>query len=263
MAGRFSNLEFEQSVEPQSAAKPQSRGEPLPDAQHYMLRAREESSWGAYEPALRLYTRALNEDRAMIPAWVGQVQMLVQLGEVHEARVWADKALELFRDNGELLAAKAQACARLEDRTAALACSDGSLRAAGSSPWRWIARGEVLLAKKQKHAEECFQRAIAEPAADWLDRVVIATVFLYYRRATNALFYLKKSLELEPAHGYTWYLLGECQTALGMNGPASDSYSKCLELRADFRPANNALDQIGGNGIIGVLRGWVRRWRHQ
>ena len=39
--------------------------------------------------ALQLYTRALGQNRAVIPAWVGQVQMLVELGEYHEARLWA------------------------------------------------------------------------------------------------------------------------------------------------------------------------------
>jgi hypothetical protein len=60
------------------------------------------------------------------------VQMLVMLGEHREARLWADKALELFSNNGELLAAKAQACARLSDRRASFAWA-GPGRSAPSS----------------------------------------------------------------------------------------------------------------------------------
>ena len=131
--------------------------------------ANQEYQWGRFEPALRLYTRALQEQRTMIPAWVGQVQMLVQLDECHEAHVWCDKGLELFRNNGELLAAKAQACTRLNDLKSAFACSDASLAAPGSSPWRWIARGEVLLARRHKLVAECFQKAVVEAATDWFD----------------------------------------------------------------------------------------------
>ena len=67
--------------------------------------------------------------RRHVPAWVGQVQMLVELGELHEADLWADKALELFRDNGELPSAKAVARARLGRAADALQCSDAGLRA--------------------------------------------------------------------------------------------------------------------------------------
>ena len=140
MSGRFANLEFgdeqHDSLEAQQGERTMERS-----AKEFLSRADEEYRWGSFDKALRLYTRALHEDRAAIPAWVGQVQMLVQLDECHEANVWSDKALELFRNNSELLAAKAQACARLHDHKTGLACSDASLQASGSSPWRWIVRG--------------------------------------------------------------------------------------------------------------------------
>src|SRR5262249_50249458 len=149
---------------------------PSTNDRELLAKAHEEHHWGQFEPALRLYTRSLEANRGLIPAWVGQVQMLVQLEELHEARLWSDKALELFRNNGELLAAKAQACARLKDTKAAIACSDGALAVPGSSPWRWIARGEVLLATGQRQSEDCFRKALLEPAADWFDRVFIARI---------------------------------------------------------------------------------------
>ena len=56
---------------------------------------------------LRFYSRALEEDKTLIVGWVGQVQMLVQLGELKEAETWARKALELYPNNPELLAGRA------------------------------------------------------------------------------------------------------------------------------------------------------------
>ena len=161
MDGRFTNLEFEDHED--DSSKVSKHGKTKENiTSNFVSQAETEYRWGRFESALRLYTRALRDDRTVVPAWVGQVQMLVQLGEHHEARVWSDKALEIFHDNGELLSAKAQACVRMADTKSALACSDKALQTPGHSPWRWIVRGEILLAKKEKRSESCFEKAIAE-----------------------------------------------------------------------------------------------------
>ena len=261
MPGRFANLEFNDERRETSRTHEET---PVHEkaVTDYLVRAQEEYRWGRFEPALRFYTRALREDRSAIPAWVGQVQMLVQLGEFHEARVWSDKALELFRDNGELLAAKAQACVRLSDRRTAMACSDASLQAPGSSSWRWIVRGEALLAEKQSHHEECFQKALAEPKAKWFDRVVISRIYAYYHRFTNAMCYLKEAIEQEPTHGYAWFELGNCQRALALESAARKSYERCLEFRPDYREAQQALLELQARTpLVEWLRGLFRRWR--
>jgi len=239
MAGRFSHLEF--SPEDERRHQPRSEGVAKASAEQYLQSADEAHRWGDFELALRLHTRCLKENRAMIPAWVGQVQMLVQLAEYHEARLWADKALELFRNNGELMAAKAQACARGSDFRAAYACNDAAMAAPGSSPWRWQVRGEILLARKEPRHVDCFEKSLIEPSADWFDRIVIARICLFYHQATAALRWTQQAVELKPEHAYNWFMLGQCQRELGWSAPAMQSYKRCLELRADFRPARMAL----------------------
>ena len=243
MPGRFANLEFRE--EPQNGrvvfgTQPTAAY----DAREYLTQAHDAYRWGRFETALRLYTRCLEHERAVIPAWVGQVQMLVQLGEHHEARLWSDKALELFRDNGEVLAAKAQAWTRLRDFRAGYACSDAALQTPGSSPWRWQARGEVLLAQGQHRFRDCFEKALAEPQADWFDRVIIARIYVYYQRTLNALECLKAAAELEPTHGYVWFEMGNCQAALAMTSAARASYARCRELRRDYVEARRAVEAL-------------------
>ncbi len=263
MAGRFANLEFNDEHHGHLESS-ETLGSTERTASDLLADADDEYRWGRFETALRLYTRSLHEDRTAIPAWVGQVQMLVRLDECHEARVWSDKALELFRSNGELLAAKAQACTRLSDFKVGLACSDASLQAAGSSPWRWIVRGETLLAKGQKHHEECFERALTEPASDWFDRIVIASIYRFYDRVTNALCYVQQALEVEPGRGYIWYEMGNCQVALGLGTAAQTSYRRCLELRADYAEAERAMtDLSAGRSLSARIRGVWRRWRRR
>ena len=93
----------------------------------WLAQADQQRRVGHYESALRLYSRALEDDKALVAGWLGQVQMLVQLEEYPEAELWARKALELFPNNGELLAGRAQAVVRLGDHKQAMLLSDGAI----------------------------------------------------------------------------------------------------------------------------------------
>jgi tetratricopeptide (TPR) repeat protein len=261
MPGRFANLEFQSPrEEPRQPVVGSQAGASL--AAELGARAKDAERWGRFEDALRLYTRVLREDRRQVAAWVGQVQMLVELDECREARVWADKSLELFQNHGDLLAAKAQAVVRLKDQDQALALSDAALAAEGDTPGRWRVRGEVLLARGQRFAGDCFEKAVAHPAADWFEQVVVARVYAYYGRMTNALLHIRAALQLEPAHGYTWLLQGQYQETLGQLAPARDSYAHALDLRPAWEPATQALEALDHGGHWGRrLRGWLRRWR--
>lgn len=262
MPGRFSNLEFDDESRARQRETPQARVEER-DKPDLLSRAHEEHRSGQFESALRLYTRCLQQDRKLVPAWVGQVQMLVALGEHHEARIWSDKALELFRNNGELLAAKAQACVRLNDLPTAYRCSDASLQMPGSSPWRWEVRGELLVAHGKKQFETCFQTALTEPAADWFDRVIIARMLVFHHRVAAAVHYLQQALELEPVHAPTWLELGQCQAALGLMAAARSSYDRCLELRPDYAAARQERNSLDWVSPLAWLRGLWHRWRRR
>ena len=72
----------------------------------WLAQADQQRRVGHYESALRLYSRALEDDKALVVGWLGQIQMLVQLEEYPEAELWARKALELFPNNGDLLAGR-------------------------------------------------------------------------------------------------------------------------------------------------------------
>src|SRR5207249_4777794 len=80
---------------------------------------------------LRYWSRALEFDPNVQTGWVGQVRMLIELGELEEARLWADKGLDVHRDDAELLAANAIATARLGDAAKALGFCDLALKKKG------------------------------------------------------------------------------------------------------------------------------------
>jgi tetratricopeptide (TPR) repeat protein len=241
MNGRFTRLEFDDESRHKQVSQQGAAGVPLRTAAHDMLDADTAYRAGLFDPALQSYTRALKNNRALIPAWVGQVQMLVELAEYREARLWSDKALELFRNNGDLLAAKSRACFRQRDRAAAISCSDASLESPGSSPQRWQARGEIMLQRSAARARDCFERSFTDPGADWFDRTIVARVYLFYDEAARAIEYARAATQMQPAHAYCWYILGQCQESIGWSGEAAVSYSRCLELDQGHKPAGAAL----------------------
>lgn len=259
MNGRFSRLELGRP-EAETQTPTSVRGEQVRGADHYLAEAQRSYRRGDFEPALQLYTRALREDRSRVVAWVGQVQMLVQLGEFAEARLWSDKALELFRNNGELLSGKAQACLRQPDSRAAHVCSDASIQSPGSSPYRWIARGEVMLGTAAPRARDCFEKALAEQGADWFDAIVVARVYLFHRKVGAAAEFITRATTQAPTEPYAWFVRAEVMNTFGNIDQARDACARAVELDPKdqrSRQLRTRLDHTGpGAGVFRKMKGW-------
>src|SRR6266566_3241937 len=116
---RFVNLEFDGESEDRWQQQPAS----VKDESFYATAARTAFENGNFESALRLYSKVLEFNPQNANAWTGQVRMLIELGEFREAKLWADKALERFPHEPDLLAAKAVALGRQGDLQGALAFS--------------------------------------------------------------------------------------------------------------------------------------------
>jgi len=267
--GRFSRLELTPSKEVQEITDESIRagkleaGTPIRTADHFIASAHAARCNGDFERALEAYTRALREDRARIAAWVGQVHVLVELDENAEARLWSDKALELFKNNGELLAGKSRACHRIGDAQGAAACSDASIQAIGSSSMRWISRGEIMLATADKRARDCFERALIEPGSDWFDRVQIARVCLYAHKPGPALEFAMLAQGLAPTHPFAWITLARAHSATG-NGPkAEECCRRALELNPQHEAAKRFHCELTNarraSRILRRLKGWITR----
>lgn len=200
---------------------------------------------GQYENALRLYSRALEEDKSLVGGWTGQVQMLVMLDEVPEADLWARKALELFAGNGELMAARAQAVCRTGAKKNAMALCDGAMAAAGKSAYRWQVRGELMLAMKQPLDEHCFDKAQSVDR-DWLVPLESALIYLHYGLASRAQARAKAAVEAAPGEFYTWYVRGLAESELGFARQARESFGECLKLCPRHADAQARMHGAGG-----------------
>jgi tetratricopeptide (TPR) repeat protein len=258
---RFHNLEFGEEFDGQLQSSPQPGNQHrlIKDEAHYQAQAQAAFESGQFEEALRHYAKVLEFNPANVSAWAGQVRMLIELNEFHEAKKWVDKALEKFPAEPELLAAKAVALARLGDLEAAIAYSDASIEERGETPYIWLARGDVQLAREEKRAGYCFDKALGMAAKDWFVHWLAARIHFYYRKFAHALKLAQQALTLNSSQGVLWLQLGFCQQALGLFGPARLSFEHAREFSLLGREADHALRNLYQSGFLEKVRSQWRR----
>jgi tetratricopeptide (TPR) repeat protein len=242
---RFDKLEFDASEEKSGDPGGSTRAEL--DEAYWMKKADEDRRRGLYENALKYYSRALEEDKSLVDGWLGQVQMLVQLDEAQEAELWSRKALEMFPSNGDLMAARAQACCRMGDSREAHALNDGAIRQEGLSAYRWMVRGELLLAGKQEMEVHCFDKA-QQIDSDWLVPTEIGLIYLHYGKPSKALNRIRHAVETAPDEYHLWYLQGRCQMKLGFVHQARQSFQRCLDLCPRHADSLSCLEKLAAGG---------------
>jgi tetratricopeptide (TPR) repeat protein len=252
---RFVNLEFDGESEGQS----QRQEGLVKDEAYYVAEACTAFENGRFEQALRLYSKVLEFNPENASAWTGQVRMLIELGEFKEAKLWADKALERFPREAELLAAKAMALGRHGDLQGALSFSDASIEERGDTPYVWLARGDVLLAREESRADYCFEKAMLLAPRDWFVAWLAARIRTYHEQFVLALKLLQQAVEWNSSHCILWLEMGQCQQALGLIGPAQTSFTQARQLDPLCQEARLGLTRLSATGVGPRLRGWWRR----
>ncbi len=252
---RFGNLEFGNEFEGESHKAVNK------DEVYYFAAAQKAFEQGEFDESLRLFSKVLEFNPESAAAWTGQVKALIELGEFQEAKVWADKALERFPKEAELLAAKGVALGRNGDLDGAIAFSDAAMEERGDTPYIWLARGDVLLARSEQRANYCFDKALLLAPKDWFVAWFAARIRYFYKQFALALQLVQRALEWNPGHSGAWVLAGWCQKELGLLTPARVSFQQALELTPKYRPATEALVNLStaGLGLGAMVRGWWYR----
>ena len=253
---RFVHLELGGESEDQTPQKQAL----VKDEAYYRAEARLAFENGDYERALRLYAKVLEFNPNAAESWTGQVRMLIELGEFREAKLWADKALERFPREPELLAAKAVALGRSGDLQGALAFSDASIEERGDTPYVWLARGDVMLAREEQRADYCFEKALLLAPKDWFITWLAARIRIYYEQFVLALKLLQQAIEWNAGHFLLWLELGQCQQAVGLLGSAKNSFLQAQQLNPQAPEADLALMRLSQKGLGARLRGWYRQF---
>ena len=108
--------------------------------------------------------------------------------------------------------------ARLGDLKAALVYSDASIEERGDTPYVWLARGDVQLARQEKRADFCFEKALALAPHDWFVRWLAARIHYFYQKFAIALKFVQEALSLNAGQGVLWLQLGLCSTGAWLGG---------------------------------------------
>lgn len=258
---RFSNLELDGFREGDSESR--IRGELDRDEHYYLQRAGEAYRQARFDLALRLYSRTLEFNPNLIEGWIGQVRMLIELGELSEAALWASKALEVFRDEALVLAALAHAHVRLGHTDQAMGYSDAAVHRPAEFEYVWLVRGEVLLAQGRgglRNADYCFVRALGIGGGDWFLRLLVSRVYFYYKRFAEALDYCNEALEASARNAFAWTVRGQCMAGLGMHRGATRAFEQAVKLDPAFTMARDEKIALSRKGLS--WKGVFYRLRH-
>ncbi len=252
---RFSSLEFGDADK--SGGK--GTGVPIRDERYFLSQALVRYLSGEFEEALRDYSRALEKNAAGFAGWIGQLWMLLELEEYPETLVWADRALELFPEHPDLIAAKAVACLRGARRDKAIEYSDNSVARENTTPYAWLARAEVMLQKNPRIAESCISKALAM-AGSHANRFGLEAGRLLsrYRKYSAALELLRRAIQDFPKSALAWYELGCCQSALGFRDEAITALEQCQHLRPKWSCADQAIGRAQRNPLARLFHRILR-----
>jgi tetratricopeptide (TPR) repeat protein len=251
---RFSRLEFGDRSD-EGTGKPGGTGEGIRNDEYFHKQAIRYWLAGDFELALRNYSRSLEQNSAFYPGWLGQVLMLIELGEYKEAAVWVDKALEMFPEHPELLAEKAVACARDGRMEKAIAYSDDSIAKDNVTSMVWLARAEVMLNRKSSMAQNCISKAVSSAGEEGIIvRFQAGRLLNQMGDYVGAMQHLQAVVDKLPKSALAWFELGCAQAKMG-RPEAQMSFEQAIRLRPGWPMAGDALRKFKNRGFFARLFG--------
>jgi len=251
---RFSNLEFDH--EPENDLRSEQNRH---DSARHLTEAQTAFEQADFEQALRHFGKALESAGNTAQPWAGQVRALIELARYDEASRWVDQALERFPRDPELLAAKAVALARSGDHEGAISFSDASIEEHGNTPYVWLARGDVLLARREKRADYCLEKALGLSSGSWFVAWLAGRIRAFHRQFSLALKCAQQALEWRPDHAMLWVFAAVCQRELGLLGASRTSLQQALQLDPKVDGASQISAGLSAVGFGARVTGWWRR----
>jgi len=253
---RFSWLEFGDSGLPSQA--PNDEGAPEPHGGTYLARAERLFLEGHYEPALREFSRAIAEQRDLFDAWAGQVRCHLAMDELPQARVWANKALELFPSSPRVLSAAGLVAACQGQGEEALRFSDQALELSRGliPPALWLERAECLMrAGRRDAASDCLEMVRDLSGGDPDFRQRIGLVFLGEGAFEQAWLEFQAALERRPDRAWLWFLSARAARALQQEDKARFALERALALDPTREEARRERSTL----LRSTRAGWLTR----
>ncbi len=253
---RFAWLEFGDSGLP--VRPPNEEGAPEPHGTTFLVRAETLFLEGRHEPALREFSRAVAEQRDLFDAWAGQVRCHLAMDELPQARVWANKALELFPSSARVLSVAGLVAACQGQGEEALRFSDQALELSRGlvPPMLWLERAECLLRSGRRDAAaDCLQmvRDLTGDDPDFRQRIGLA--LMGAGAVEQAWLEFQAALERRPDRAWLWFLSARVARALQQEEKARFALERALALDPGLEEARRERSTLER----GTRAGWLAR----
>lgn len=210
---------------------------------------------GHFPQALRLYSRALQEETRYPEPWIGQLLSLLLQNQTREAAVWSKRAAEAFPTHPTILSVQGLVMAMQGMTKRGLGASDYAMSLEQPSALCWLARGWLLLEADNENWRVCMSKAadLAGPY-DWRVRQIAGLVLERHRKFVCAREYYEAATAEQASCAFLWYRLGLVYSRLGMVLKAVEAQKHALEIRPNFAQAERALKKDSGFPVFGMLR---------
>lgn len=139
--------------------------------------------------------------------------------------------------------------------------SDVSIEEQADTPHVWLARGDVLLARKEARADYCFEKALLLAPGNWVILWLAVRVRFYHGQFAAALQLAQQAIGRDAGHFVLWLEQGRCQDSLGLVEAAQDSFARALELDPGCLTAAEGLAHLRSHSLEDRVRGWWRRFK--
>jgi len=215
---------------------------------------------GDLQSALRLYGRALEQDRSHAPAWLGQVRVLLDMNQPEEAATWLEQAGAILGEVPGVLALRALAAVGSGKLDDARQWSDRAMRAGPDEADVWLARAALVYASgNDKMARINLTKAHErQPGAEATRRC--AEVALDAGDLLSAERWLRRALAGAPDSALVALRLGVYHERAGDLTQSRHHLERALQLEPRLKPAQLALDDLNQRGPLSRLQSAWRKW---
>lgn len=215
---------------------------------------------GALRASLRLYGRALEEDRSSEAAWLGQVRVLLDLGQPAEAATWMDQAEGVIGPVPALTALRSLAAVANGKLDEARQWSDRGMSSAPDCADVWLARAAVVYASggdamARLNLDKAHER---QPGPDTARRC--GELALDMGDLDTAQRWLDRAVRADPDSALVALRLGVLYERRADWVRARQELERALRLEPRLEPARLALDDLSARGPMARLRAALRGW---
>ena len=258
--GRFDHIASDAIAETGGAAQAEPPADDRFNSAAYTEQAVTAHSCGDFQEALRLYGRALEEDRGHAPAWLGQVRVLLDMQQSDEAATWLEQAARVLGEVPGVLALRSLAAIGIGKLDDARQWSDRAMRAGPDVADVWLARAAVVYAGGNEamarvNLDKAHER---EPGGHTARRC--AEVALDMGDLHTADRWLRKARSESPDSALVALRLGVYFERAGDLPQARHHLRRALRLEPRLTPAQLALEDLDNRGPFDRIRSAWRNW---